>query len=114
LKVKNEKINEMKKEIAEKNTLETNLKDMFEKVLNENVELKNKVESFEFQDNLNNDMNLRENKQSSNYIINNQSNRSLTMGKNSENGSQRISGSNLEFIKRDSKNIKDDSPALDP
>lgn len=29
---------------------------MFEKVLNENIELKNKVESFEFQDNLNNDM----------------------------------------------------------
>jgi len=84
---------------------------MFEKVLNENVELKNKVESFEFQDNLNNE-NSKENKQSSNYIINNQSNRSLTLGKNSENGSQRISGSNLEFIKRDSK--KDDSPALDP
>jgi len=38
---------------------------MFEKVLNENVELKNKVESFEFQDNLNNE-NSKENKQSSN------------------------------------------------
>lgn len=104
IKNQNEKINDIKKEIDEKIANEQNLKLMFEKVLNENIELKNKVESFEFQDILNNDMKLKDKQSSKNIIINNTSNKSLTLGKNSQSGNIKNSGSNIENLKKESKN----------
>lgn len=50
-------VKDLNKEIQDKHKNENNLKEMLENIINENNELKNKVDSYEFQENLNKDIN---------------------------------------------------------
>lgn len=45
----------LNKDLQDKDKNESYLKDMLENIVNENSELKNKIESYEFQENLNKD-----------------------------------------------------------
>ena len=74
-------VKDLNRDIQDKHKNENNLKEMLENIINENSELKNKVESYEFQDNLNKDINkeniMNKKDYNENEIMINNSNKSL-------------------------------------